>query len=74
MSLVGGLDRYNSAVGFLNQWVSLLNSGVAINPALSGNFFRLVTTLPDGTVWYDSATCKNTYANFLTNTVIVSLV
>ena len=64
-----GQDRYNSAIGFLNQWVLLLNSGVATNPATSGNFFRLVCTLPDGTVWYDSSSSKNTYADFLANTV-----
>ena len=67
-----GQDRYNSSVGFLNQWVLLLSSAISTNPALSGNFYRLVCTLPDGTVWYDSSSSKNTYADFLTNTVNTS--
>ena len=69
-------DRYNSAVGFLNQFVSEVNATLESNPATFGGLYRVIFTLPDGTVWYDSQrnisstpTNSNTYDNFKNKTI-----
>lgn len=70
------LDRYNSAIGFFNQFVDQENVILESNPATEGGLYRLLAVLPDGTVWYDSQrnisstpTNSNTYANFLNKTI-----
>jgi hypothetical protein len=57
---------YNLAVEALNASVSLCNDYFVLLQVKS----RILATLPDGTVWYDSAKGnKNTYANFKTKTI-----
>ena len=57
---------YNLAVEALNASVSLCNEFVKEIGLTS----RILATLADGTVWYDSAKGnKNTYANFKTRSI-----
>jgi hypothetical protein len=57
---------YNLAVEALNASVSLCDNFVKTLDLRS----RILATLSDGTVWYDSAKGnKNTYANFKTKTI-----
>jgi len=57
---------YNLAVEALNASVSLCNEFVKEIGLTS----RILATLADGTVWYDSAKGnKNTYANFKTKSI-----
>jgi hypothetical protein len=71
-----GKDRYNSAVGFFNEFVTQQNVILGSNPATAGGYMRLLATLPDGTVWYDSQRNisstlinSNTYDNFIAKTI-----
>ena len=63
-----GFDRYNSAIGYLHNFVieqqEILNSNVAT----ASSVYRLIASLPAGNVWYDSNN-TSTYATFLSNTI-----
>jgi hypothetical protein len=71
-----GEDRYNSAIGFLNEFDAQENLILESNPATAGGYIRILATLPDGTVWYDSqrnisstSDNSNTYNNFLKKSI-----
>ncbi len=53
--------RYNSSVGFLKFFIDSFD--LSNYPA--NVLIRIVASLPDGTVWYDSSKTNNTYQHFL---------
>ena len=53
--------RYESSVGFLRFFIESFDlSNYPANVVI-----RIVATLPDGTVWFDSSKTNNTYQHFL---------
>ena len=53
--------RYDSSIGFLKFFIDSFD--LSNYPA--NVIIRIVATLPDGTVWYDSSKSNNTYQHFL---------
>ena len=53
--------RYDSSIGFLRFFIDSFD--LSNYPA--NVLIRIVATLPDGTVWYDSSKTNNTYQHFL---------